>query len=315
MVKLKRYQNNPIIQPNPKNFWESLATFNPGVVKIKDKIYILYRAMSPHNESVIGLAISSNGYDVEERLDYPVYYPKLPFEMKFNKSNPKNTGCEDPRVSLIDGKIYMVYTSVGERMPYVRIGFTYISINNFLKEKWEKWKLPKLISPPGIDDKDAAILKIRGKYVIFHRLVPNIWIDWFEDLEFKSRPWVVGYEYIKVRPNKWDSDRIGIAGPPIQLNEGFLMIYHGRSKYDGHYRLGVMLLDKEDPVNVISRLDEPILEPKEWYEKAGMVNNVVFSNGHVILNDELFVYYGGADKYVGVATVHLDELLGELIKK
>jgi predicted GH43/DUF377 family glycosyl hydrolase len=70
-----------------------------------------------------------------------------------------------------------------------------------------------------------------------------------------------------------------------------------------------MLLDLEDPSKVLARAPYPILEPETVFEKFGTVNNVVFATGCVLLDDELFVYYGAADTVTCVATVKLKKLL------
>ena len=324
MIKLKRYEKNPIIKPTSQA-WESKATFNPGVVRIKEKTYLLYRAMSEDNTSTLGLAITSNGFEIEERLKEPIYVPREPFEMKVK--GYKNTGCEDPRLTIIGDRIFMCYTAVGESGPYIRISkvevqpmirvaLTSIKIEDFVKRKWN-WEKPILISPPGTWDKDACILerKVSGKFVFFHRIFPNIYADFVEDLTFKKKGWIFGYEFIACRPGKWDDERIGIAGPPIFIKEGWVLIYHGRSSKDGSYRLGAVLLDAENPVNVLARLDYPILEPEEEYEKTGQTRNVVFSCGQAIIDDTLFVYYGSADKFVCVATCRFDDLVSELVKR
>jgi predicted GH43/DUF377 family glycosyl hydrolase len=129
--------------------------------------------------------------------------------------------------------------------------------------------------------------KVNGVYFIFHRFFPDIWIDWVEDLnhffEGKVR-WVYGERFIRPRSYSWDSDRIGIAASPIKVSEGFLAVYHGRSKFDSSYRLGVMLLDKENPTTVLKRPEWFILEPKEWYERVGQVNNVVLQRSPSFFN-------------------------------
>ncbi len=81
----------------------------------------------------------------------------------------------------------------------------------------------------------------------------------------------------------------------------------------GIYRIGVALLDLKNPERVIKKLDYPILEPKEDYELTGQVPNVIFTCGAVEKEGKYFVYYGGADSVIGVATVDKDELLRVLI--
>lgn len=312
MIELERYDKNPLITPEPKNPWESEATFNPGIIKIKNKIYIVYRAMDKDNTSTFGLAITTDGFSIDERLKAPIYIPRMEFEGVIQTK--MNTGCEDPRFTIMGDKIYMCYTAVSVKT--IRVGFTSIKISDFVNRKWDKWDEPVLISQPCIFDKNACLLEktVNGKYVFFHRIFGNILLYYTNTLAPEDFGWIMGREVMKARPDKWDSDKIGIAGPPIYTKEGWVMIYHGRSRFDAHYRLGVALLDREDPAIVLSRLENPIFEPKRNYEKIGNVNNVVFSCGHVILDGKLLVYYGGADKVVGVATCNFDDLLSELVK-
>ena len=111
-----------------------------------------------------------------------------------------------------------------------------------------------------------------------------------------------------------DSRKIGIAGPPVETELGWLLLYHGISKKeDRHYHLRVALLDKSDPTKVIARIDDPILETEMAYEKNGVVPNVVFSCATVIVDDTVYVHYGGADTVIGVATISLSNLLKILV--
>jgi predicted GH43/DUF377 family glycosyl hydrolase len=314
MIKLKRYEGNPILKPDLNNPWESKAVFNPAAVLLDGNVYLLYRAMSHNNVSVIGLAVSEDGFSITERLKNPVYVPRAPFEKRLENST-LNSGCEDPRVTIIDNKLVMLYTAVcvATRDLTVRVALSEISIKDFLERRFENWSYPRLISPPGVWDKDAALLpeKVKGKFVFFHRFFPNIWIDFKKDLYFQD--WIRGWDYIQIRKDSWDSVRIGIGAPPIKTTEGWVVIYHGVGP-DNVYKLGAMLLDKQNPCVVLSRLPYPILGPQEWYEVKGETSNVVFSDGCVLIDDELFVYYGAADKYIGVATIEFTELVGELLK-
>ena len=117
------------------------------------------------------------------------------------------------------------------------------------------------------------------------------------------------------RETSWDSRRIGIAGPPIETKKGWLLLYHGIAKRTGKYSIRVALLDKNDPRKILYRTHDPILEPKMRYEKEGIVPNVVFPCGAVVLKNDLFVYYGAADKVVGVATTRLEDLIAILIQE
>ena len=102
--------------------------------------------------------------------------------------------------------------------------------------------------------------------------------------------------------------KIGIAGQPLRIRQGYLMIYHagvGRRSY----RLGAALLDGEAPTKVVRRLPEPILEPEQEWERQGHVPNEVFSCGQVVKDGILYVYYGAADQVKGVAGIEHDGIV------
>ncbi len=309
-----RYAGNPIIKPNPSHPWENKATFNAAVLYLKNRVHILYRAMSTDNTSVIGYAASKDGFHIGTRLSKPIYIPREDFEKKLVPKG--NSGCEDPRITKIGNKLYMCYTSYdGKNAP--RVTLTSISVQNFLKKKW-KWTTSCLISPPAIDDKDAALFpeKIKGKYVILHRIGVSIWIDFVNDLKFNGTKWIGGEVLMNPRTGTRDSRKIGIAGPPIKTKHGWLLLYHGISKKeDHHYHLRAALLDLHDPSKVLARTQYPIFEPELSYEKEGQVSNVVFSCGAAVINNELFVYYGAADQVIGVATTPFPDFLKKLLRE
>ncbi|MDP3769382.1 MAG: hypothetical protein U1A25_01900 [Candidatus Sungbacteria bacterium] len=309
-----RFAGNPIIKPDPAHSWESKATFNPAVLFLKNRIHILYRAMSADNTSVIGYAASKDGCHIDTRLPQPVYVPREDFEQKLVAGG--NSGCEDPRITKIGSKLFMCYTAYnGKDTP--RVALTSISVQDFLNKKWN-WKKPVLISPPAIDDKDAALFpeKIKGKYAVLHRIGVSIWIDFVNDLKFNGTKWIGGEILMNPRTGHRDSRKIGIAGPPIKTKHGWLLLYHGISKKeDHHYHLRAALLDLRDPRKVLVRTQHPIFEPELPYEKEGQVANVVFSCGSAVIKDELLVYYGAADQVIGVASIQLSDILKKLLKE
>lgn len=320
--RLERSENNPLLSPIEKNDWEAFTTFNPAAIYLADKVHILYRAQGFDYRSVLGYANSSDGIMIEERLDQPAYLPRKPFEkrdidkkvVKEFMSGGGYDGCEDPRIVCIDNKIYMTYVAFDGYNP-PRIALSSIKLTDFLKKRW-LWSRPVLISPPGVIDKSACILpkKINGKYVIFHRIFPNILIDYVDNLDFNNGRYLQGKYKISPRsPMWWDSRKIGVAAPPILTKDGWLLIYQAvDDKNAGHYKVGAMMLKADEPQVELYRSQYPIMEPDEWYENNGFKAGVVYPCGAVIINNQLFVYYGGADKYVCVATTNLDNFLDKL---
>jgi predicted GH43/DUF377 family glycosyl hydrolase len=309
-LTMKRFFDNPIITPNPQNAWEEKATFNAGVIYEGGKVHLVYRAMSNDNTSVLGYASSTDGTRITERLPKPIYVPRKEFEMKLVPG--ANSGCEDPRLTRIEDKIYMCYTAFDGKNP-PRVALTHITLEDFLGKKWH-WAEPVLISPPNLFDKDAAIFpkKIGGKYVILHRLGDSIWIDSVDNLNFDGNRWIYGQVLMTPTMMPRVHNKIGIAGPPIETPDGWLLLCHGVTVKGAIYDIKATLLSSKDPLNVIGRTYTNILEPEVDYEKNGIINNVVFSCGAAVIQNTLFVYYGGGDKVTAVATIRLDELLEKL---
>lgn len=106
----------------------------------------------------------------------------------------------------------------------------------------------------------------------------------------------------------WDCESVGSNGLPIETPHGWLVINHG---YDAGlvYRFGACLLDVNDPTCVLRRPQEPIFVPEEMWELRGDVPNVVFSCANVVVGDQVYIYYGGADHVIGLATCSLNDLL------
>ncbi len=310
----KRFAGNPVITPKSENVssWEAKATFNPGTIDLDGKTHIVYRALSNDNTSTFGYAATQNGTDLVERLAEPIYVPREEFENK--KINNGNSGCEDPRLTKIGKNIYICYTAFDGIGP-PRVAISSITEKDFLAHKW-KWEKPMLITPQGFDDKDACLFpnKFPAGYLVLHRVGNEICGDYLKSLDFKNETVKKCIRIMGPRVNKWDSAKVGIAAPPLKTKYGWLLIYHGVSKSHSTYRLGAVLLDLKDPAIVLARSTEPIFEPEEEYEKVGIVNNVVFPCGMAVRKDLLYIYYGGADKVVGVASMELDIILDSLVR-
>ncbi|MFH0755332.1 MAG: hypothetical protein V1910_01550 [bacterium] len=306
---LTRYDKNPILKSRPNFSWEANGVFNPASLQIGNITHILYRAMSDDWTSSIGYASSKDGFNINERDDKPIYTPRKFFEIKIRSGN---SGCEDPRLTLIDDKIYMCYTAYDGTNP-PRVAITTISFENFENKNWI-WSEPILISPKDKDDKDACIFpeKINGKFLILHRVNNDICADFIDSLE-NEKLLEISTPILLPRKGMWDSEKVGITAPPIKTKKGWLLLYHGVSSNHHTYRIGLALLDLKNPLSVIARASQPIFQPETEYELKGITPNVVFPCGTAIRKEKLFIYYGGADSVVGVATVSLKKLLDSLL--
>ena len=310
---LQRCEHNPILEPLEGSYWESRYVLNPGSLRIKDKVYLFYRAVGKDDISRIGLAIT-DGYKVLERLPQPIFGPETPEEKR---------GCEDPRLIAIDDKIFMIYTAYDGNIA--QIAAASIKTNEFLAGKYTAWQREGLAFR-NIWDKDAILFpeKINSQYVIYHRIEPSIWVTYLKELKFpiKEKHAIIAGP----RPGRmWDSLKIGAGAQPIKTVYGWLLIYHGVD-YNYVYRLGVLLVDLNNPQKVLYRSPNPILEPEEDFEiglSGSWVPNVVFTCGAVagtdkeVLedNDEILVYYGAADTSIGVAKATLADLIPPAFRK
>ncbi len=320
----KKSDKNPIIAPRPQNPWESRATFNSAAVYEDGKVHFVYRALGDTDLSVLGYATSTDGINIDERFDEPIYIPREPFETPGQKafksfadhfaSGGGYGGVEDPRITKVGDKFFMTYVAFDGATP-PRVALTSIDVDDFLDKKWDKWEKPKLISAPGMVNKNAVIFpeKINGKYVVFHRVYPNVLIDYVEDLEFDN--YLQGHHFIPPRKKYWDSKKVGAGAPPIKTDDGWLFVYQAVGHQAPHqYKIGAMLLDLNNPSKVLARTSSPIVEPIENYENEGFKSGVVYPCGAVAFNNKLHVYYGGADTVVCAASADLDRFLYDMKK-
>src|SRR3989344_2779731 len=324
---LNRSEKNPILEPRPLE-WEVVGTFNPAVFQDKDGLHMFYRALGSDGISRIGYAQSKDGLSFTRRLNYPVFEPtpglgmpdtgktKEPvgFNPLYYTSGGGWGGSEDPRVVRIGSRVYMTYVAF-EGWNSVRIGLTSINVDDFKKENW-KWKKPVLISPVNEVHKNWVLFpeKINGKFAVLHGVSPNILIDYFDsptDFEkgfcIKSSPPSGG------RQDFWDNKMRGAGPPPIKTDLGWLLLYHAHDRKEPHkYKLGAMILDKDNPTKILHRSAHSILSPDMHYEN-NWKPGIIYASGAVIKADDLRVYYGGGDKVVCVAETPVKKFLDYLV--
>lgn len=328
-ITLKKFAGNPIIEPSELHPWETKATFNPAALYARGRVHLIYRAIGDNDISVLGYASSTDGFVIDEKLAEPAFIPQNHLQRRraasarqtprvslYSSGGGWHGGCEDPRLTLLDDVIYILYTAF-DGWGSIRIALTSISLDDFTSKRWN-WKKPVLISPPGEIHKNWVLFpeKINGKYAILHSISPDILVDYVDNLnEFDGSKYIdSSYRNGGLRKNRWDTWLRGTGPPPIKTSCGWLLMYHAIDERDpGRYKLGVMILDSNDPTKILYRSVQPILEPDKDYENNGFKAGVVYACGAVVLNNKLLIYYGGSDKVVCVASAHLDEFLEELI--
>jgi predicted GH43/DUF377 family glycosyl hydrolase len=215
----------------------------------------------------------------------------------------EENGIEDPRLTVLDGQYYILYTAVGRYGYRIALAKT---------EDFRDYRRIALVSGPA--NKDGVLFpeKIDGLYARldrpFGKGIGRMWISYSPDLV----NWGRSKPVMSPRPRFWDSFRIGASAPPIRTAKGWLEIYHGIKMTSSGpiYRIGTVMLDAKDPGTVVGRCLAPVLSPRDDYERIGDVGNVVFACGAVVEPDgEVKVYYGAADTAICVATCTLDQLI------
>lgn len=300
---LTRHRNNPLLKaedwPYPAH-----SVFNGGAVRLhnSDEILLLARVEDRRGLSHLCAARSRDGVSNWKIGPKPALIPEP-------ENHPEELwGIEDPRITwLPDIEQYAVaYTAFSHGGPGVALALTH---------DFQTYERLGMVMPP--EDKDAALFprRFKNKWAMVHRPVPgnghaHMWLSFSPDLKH----WGDHRVLIPAREGGWwDARKIGLSPPPIETGEGWLLFYHGvRMTAAGClYRVGIALLDLDDPERLIYRSNEWIFGPSEPYERIGDVSDVVFPCGAVVDSDgdSLKLYYGGADTCICLATASLKQLL------
>lgn len=323
----KRHHTNPIMEPFPHHVWESEAVFNPAALVTGGKVHLLYRAVGADGVSRIGHTSSEDGFHFKRHTKHPVFVMNNPrrytvarevqrFDPTLYASGGSWGGSEDPRMVAIDGRIYVTFNAF-DGWDFIRITSISIDEQDFLARRW-KWSDPIIISEPNRINKNWVLFpeKIKGKFAILHSIYPDISVDYVDHLDDLAK----GKKVIKSKfaprvPRKsWDSHVRGAGPPPIRTDKGWLVLYHAIDQTDpDRYKLGAMLLDLKEPTRIIARSRGPLLAPDMWYENDWKPG-IVYACGAVVKDETLFIYYGGGDKYICLATAPLQPFVDDLIK-
>ena len=208
----------------------------------------------------------------------------------------------NPGVFQFDGKIWLLLR-VAERPKQVEGKISFPVYNS--KGVIEVLNFDK--NDPDLDVSDPRIISYKKKDYL--ELGGNfIWLAESPDLIHWGRHKCIATS----RSGMWDSARVGAGAAPVRTKEGWLEIYHGANK-ENRYCLGALLLDINDPSKVLARSTEPVMEPIQPYEQTGFFGNVIFTNGHYVKGDDIFIYYGASDEVICGARLSISEILSTLI--
>jgi predicted GH43/DUF377 family glycosyl hydrolase len=301
-----RHPANPILTaadwPQAVN-----VVFNPAAVEVGGETVLLARVEARTGLSHLQVARSANGVDGWQVAPEPLLAAR-------NGHEDEQWGFEDARVVWVEelGRFVITCTAYGPAGPAVFLATT----GDFRSVE----RIGVVVAP---EDKNAALLpeRVGGNWILFHRPTsgfatssPGISLSRSSDLRTWSPPEVV------MQPREgawWDSLRIGIGPPLIKTEHGWLLVYHGVKETVGGaiYRLGLVLLDLEEPTTVLRRTSSWVLSPSEPYERQGDVPNAVFPCGlvHDTRSGELRLYYGAADTTICLASASFDEVLATVL--
>jgi predicted GH43/DUF377 family glycosyl hydrolase len=344
----QRSSKNPVLKPNPKNDWEAFKLYNPGAIFDGQNYHLFYRAMNRGEnwQSTIGHAISEDGENFT-RFNEPALKPETDLEKR---------GLEDPRVTKIGDEYFMAYGAYDgndvrlniatskDLMTWEKRGpalndFQFLKNGghrNYCRNGQIENGDERLVGKER--SKSGAIFseKINGKYwMLFGEF--NIWLASSDDglkWDVPAKPFLINRE-----GDFFDNGFLEMGPPPIKIDKGWLVLYHGIDKYNV-YRLGFLLLDLDNPEKISYRLPGPIFEPQEAYELSGVIDvlpggldimqtlndaelkeylakcvkdktmaGVIFCCGAVLTGDDLKIFYGAGDSVIGTATAKLSDIL------
>ncbi len=300
-----RSPRNPLLRAAdlpPQLSIRAQAVCNPATTLVNGTTLLLLRVIDKGNRSHLTVARSADGI-TDWRIDpIPLLSP--------NTDAPwyDNDGCEDPRLTFLPERNEWAITYVG--VSRFGAGVCLATTTDFQTAT----RRGLLVHPY---NKDAALLPRRmgGRWRLLHRPtagpLENIWMSQSSDLVDWGRPQCVLEECDK--PG-WDSGKVGTGPPPLETDDGWLLLYHGvQQEGTGWlYRVGLALLDKDDPAIVVSRAPQWVFGPLADYERNGNKPGIVFPTGAIVRDGLVHLYYGAADTCVCLATAPLDVLLAAL---
>ena len=299
-----RSPSNPIITANMLPY-DANTVFNPAAVEIDGETVLLIRVEDRRGMSHLEVARSADGVSGWQFPPAPAFLPDI-------RGHPEEVwGIEDPRATWLEerGEWVIAYTAYSRRGPLVSLATT---------KDFRSFERLGPAQPP--DDKDAALFprRFKGRWMLIHRPMTtqgpaHIWASFSPDLKH----WGDLSLLLEAREGAWwDADKIGLGPPPLETPEGWLIMYHGvhRTASGSLYRVGLALLDLDDPTVVLRRTDDWVFGPSEPYERVGDVAGVAFPCGwiHDQPTGQLRIYYGAADTSVCLATADLQQVLDYL---
>lgn len=330
--RLEKWTGNPVLSPLPGSEWQDLSVCNPGAWYEDGTFFLLYRAAGSDPQHIIriGLATSRDGFHFTRASDRPVF--------GVSPEGPDGGCVEDPRIVKYGDTYYVTYAyrpyppgryweterecrppSLPPDAPLVeRANQTNTGLAT--TRDFRAWRRLGRMTRADLDNRDVILFpeQVGGRYVLLHRPMqwvgerygcehPSIWLAFGDD------PLTWGEDVLLAKAEQDWERKIGGSTPPLRTEAGWLTLYHGVDA-SGTYRVGALMLDLADPRRVLARTPTPVMEPAFEYETVGIYAGCVFPTGNVVVGDTLFVYYGGADRFIGCATASLSALVDHVMR-
>jgi predicted GH43/DUF377 family glycosyl hydrolase len=344
MIDIKKYEI--LLGPTEREF-ENMGVFNPGIYQDGNNVHIFYRAVQEGNFSTIGYAKTEGPLKIVIRHKEPLITCDFDYE-KHGVEDPRivkigtmfymaytaydGINAMGAIATSKDLKYFKKHGIITPKINYKEYErFVTCCNNRKLNPKYHQYY--RLFEEIGLAnekfrflrDKDIVLFprKINGKFAMLHRIWPGIQIVYFDDWKDLTKSFWEDYlknltDYIVLDPKGiFEINYIGAGVPPIETEHGWLLIYHAvqETTKGKIYHAKAALLNLDKPEIEISRLSTPLFSPTKKWEKEGVVDNIIFPTGHALFGNDLYIYYGAADMYIGVAKMDINELLFELRKQ
>jgi len=294
----ERFKGNPILTPAIWSY-PANAVINPAAIRLNNETLLLVRVEDLRGFSHLAVARSADGLTDWKISDAPTMQADP-------DSKEERWGLEDPRIIWLhrQKQFAITYTSFSEGGPVISLAIT----KNFRTFA----RLGKMLPP---EDKDACLFPelFKGRFALIHRPIvrgqAHMWISFSPDLKH----WGDHQLLVHTRQGYWDGERVGLACQPLKTEHGWLVFYHGVRKTTAAqlYRLGLVLLDLDEPWRVLRRSAEWIFGPEQIYERIGDAGGVIFPTGATVDKgeDKFYLYYGAADSCIGVAVAKYSDII------
>ena len=308
-----KYDLNPETNPN---FMERLgvnAVFNSGAIYLDGKYYLVARIEGNDRKSFFGVAVSDNGVDGFQFMDYPILMEDL---------YPEETNVYDMRLTKHeDGYIYGVFCSESKDTTTSDLSAAVAAAGIVRTKDMVKWeRLPNLKTLNSPQQRNVVLHPefVEGKYAFYTRPMDDfidtgsgggVGFGLCDDIEHA----VIDEEKMTSirRYHQITEAKNGAGAVPIKTDRGWIHIAHGvRNTAAGlRYVIYAFATDLKDPSKVIAEPSGLLIGPRQG-ERVGDVSNVVFTNGAIVNEqNEVFIYYASSDTRLHVATTTMDKLI------